>query len=198
MSKAYTLIFDGYADWEIGNVLAEFRRFGKVEVTTVGFSDETVTSMGGLRVIPDMSIDEIDIQDVLIFIIPGGYMWEGAYPKDAVEALLHRLEDARKPIAAICAATTVVVRSGILKSRKHTSNSLSYLSKMVPEYSGSDNYVDSLATRDRRIITASGLGPIEFAMEIFDELDFMTEEMKSMWYEAFKHGKYPEDLEHGA
>lgn len=28
MSRAYVLIFDGYADWEIGYVLAELRRFG--------------------------------------------------------------------------------------------------------------------------------------------------------------------------
>ena len=43
MSRAYTLIFDGYADWELGHVLAELRRYGNVEVETVGFSDKTVT-----------------------------------------------------------------------------------------------------------------------------------------------------------
>jgi putative intracellular protease/amidase len=198
MSSAYTLIFDGYADWELGHVLAELRRYGKVEVVSAGFSDETVTSMGGLRVIPDKSIAEIDIQDVLIFILPGGYLWEGAYPKDAIEPLLHRLQDAQKPIAAICAATTAVARAGLLRSRKHTSNSLSYLSKIVPHYSESANYVDSLATRDQHIITASGLGSIEFTVEIFRELGLATREMMAIWYEAFKHGKYPESADPGA
>lgn len=198
MSKAYTLIFDDYADWELGHILVELRRYGKVEVTTVGFTDKTVTSMGGLCVIPDISISEIDIQDVLIFILPGGYMWEGDYPKTEIEKLLHRLADAQKPIAAICAATTAVVRSGLLKTGKHTSNSLSYLSKMVPEYSESANYVESLATRDQHIITASGLGSIEFTMEIFAELSLATQEMMAIWYEAFKHGKYPESAEPGA
>ncbi len=61
-------------------------------------------------------------------------MWEGFYPRDEIEQILHRLEEAQKPVAAICAATTAIARSGFLKSRKHTSNSLSYLSKMVPEY----------------------------------------------------------------
>ena len=107
MSRAYTLLFDGYADWELGHVLAELRRYGKVDVATVGFSDKAVTSMGGLRVIPDKAISDIDIQDALIFILPGGNMWEGSYPKDEIEKLLHRLDDAHKPIAAICAATTV-------------------------------------------------------------------------------------------
>jgi putative intracellular protease/amidase len=78
--------------------------------------------------------------------------------KEEVEQLVQRLTDAQKPIAAICAATTAIARCGLLKTRKHTSNSLSYLLKMVPEYSGRVNYVDSLATRDQHIITASGLG----------------------------------------
>jgi hypothetical protein len=107
---------------------------------------------------------------------------------------LHRLEKAEKAIAAICTATTVVARAGLLGGRKHTSNSLSYLSKMVPEYSDSANYVASLATKDRHIITASGLGAIEFAMEIFKELNIVSPEMMAMWFDAFKHGKYPEEI----
>lgn len=31
MSRAYTLIFDGYADWELEHVLAELWRYGNVE-----------------------------------------------------------------------------------------------------------------------------------------------------------------------
>ena len=47
MSRAYTLLFNGYADWELGHALAELRRYGKVEVVSVGFSEEVVVSMGG-------------------------------------------------------------------------------------------------------------------------------------------------------
>lgn len=35
MKKAYVLLFDEYADWEIGNVLAEFHRLAKVKVISV-------------------------------------------------------------------------------------------------------------------------------------------------------------------
>ncbi|RJQ80153.1 MAG: thiamine biosynthesis protein ThiJ [Desulfobacteraceae bacterium] len=196
--RAYTLVFDGYADWELGHVLAELRRFGKVEVVSVGFSDKVVVSMGGLRVLPDQPISAIEIEDVLIFILPGGYLWEGTYPKAEIEQLLHRLENAKRPIAAICAATTVIARAGLLRGRKHTSNSRAYLSKMVPEYQESDHYIDSLSTRDRGIVTASGLGSIEFTMEIFNELDLATPQMRATWYAAFKHGKYPQSAKHGA
>jgi putative intracellular protease/amidase len=197
MSRAYALIFDGYADWELGHVLAELRRFGQIEVVTVGFSDQVVVSMGGLRVVPDLSIPRVDLDDVRIFILPGGHLWEGTYPRTEIEPLLHRLEQAGIPIAAICAATTAVARAGLLGDRAHTSNSLGYLSKMVPGYSGGDSYVDSLATRDQRIITASGLGSIEFTMEILEELEVATPELRSIWHQAFKHGRYPESVDHG-
>ncbi len=68
MAKAYVLLFDGYADWELGHVLAELRRHGKVEVVSVGFTDRAVVSMGGLRVIPDTILSHVDPRDVLIFI----------------------------------------------------------------------------------------------------------------------------------
>ncbi len=48
---------------------------------------------------------------------------------------------------------------------------------------------------DQHIITASGLGSIEFTIEIFNELGLANEEELSIWYGAFKHGKYPENAE---
>jgi putative intracellular protease/amidase len=198
MSRAYVLIFDGYADWELGHVLPELRRFGNREVVTVGFTDKAVVSMGGLRVVPETVLSKVDQDDVLIFILPGGYMWEVSYPAAEIEQFLHRLENAKIPIAAICAATTAIARAGLLRGRKHTSNSLEYLSEMVPEYSEGACYVDSLAARDRHIITASGLGTIEFTMEIFNEVELETPEMRKIWYNAFKHGIFPEDIAHSA
>ena len=118
MSSAHALIFDGFADWELGHVLPELRRLGQLEVVTVGFSREAVVSMGGLRVIPDLSIPEVDVEDVRIFILPGGHMWEGSYPRSEIEPLLHRLQGARVPIAAICAATTAVAHAGLLGDRE--------------------------------------------------------------------------------
>lgn len=142
MRRAYTLIFDGYADWELGYVLPELRRLGKVEVVTAGFTEKAVISMGGLRVFPETVISQIALNDALVFILPGGHLWEGSYPAAEIEPLLHGLEKARTPIAAICAATTAVARAGLLHGRKHTSNSLKYLSRMVPGYAETAHYVD--------------------------------------------------------
>jgi putative intracellular protease/amidase len=197
MKSAYVLIFDDYADWELGNVLAELRRMGKVKVVTIGFSKKPVISMGGLSVQPDLILSEIKIDDILIFILPGGYMWEGSYPFSEIHDLLNCLENRNIPVAAICAATTVLAKAGILKEKKHTSNSLNYMMKIVPEYSEHNNYVNSLSVNDRHLITASGLGSIDFTKKILEELNLATPEIRTLWYDAFKNGKYPDNMEHG-
>ncbi len=192
MKKAHVLLFDGYADWEIGNALAEIRRLGNKEVVGVGFSRDPVCSMGGLQVLPDMAMKDIDIDAVLIFILPGGQLWEGDYPIEAVGELLTLLEKRSVPIAAICSATTVVARAGLLGGRRHTSNSLKYMSRMVPGYAGHADYVDTLAVRDRHLITASVLGSVDFTMQIIKELKLVNADIRKLWYDAFKSGVYPD------
>jgi putative intracellular protease/amidase len=189
-SKAHVLLVDGYSDWEIGHVLPELRRSAELDVVSVGFADQPVTSMGGLQVCPQLTLSKVTPQDVLIFILPGSHIWEGSYPASELEGLLNSLEQLQRPIAAICGATLAIARAGLLQGRKHTSNSRDYLTKKVPDYREGDNYVDALAVRDRRLISASGLGCIEFALEIFNELDLFTSESRRSWYEAFKYGQW--------
>ena len=63
---------------------------------------------------------------------------------------------------------------------------------MVPAYRGGGRYVDALAVRDRGLITASGLGAVEFAREIFEELKVFSESDRPAWFHLFKHGRFPE------
>lgn len=188
-SAPHLLVFDGFADWEPAYAIAELRRSGKHQVVTVGFSGEPVVSMGGLCVLPDFDLAEVDAESVRLLILPGGDRWEAEPLDEALIALLRRLTAARTPIAAICAATLVIVRAGMLQSRKHTSNGLDYLKAQVPEYTAEADYVDALAVRDRGLITASGLGALEFAREIFAQLGVFSEEDRAAWYRTFKGGK---------
>ena len=58
-AAVHILLFDGFADWEPGFALAEIRRSGGLEVVSVGFDGATVRSMGGLRVVPDTTLDRV-------------------------------------------------------------------------------------------------------------------------------------------
>ncbi|HJU90157.1 MAG TPA: DJ-1/PfpI family protein [Gemmatimonadaceae bacterium] len=188
--KIFALVFNGFADWEPAHALAELRRSGGYEVATVGFDRSAVISMGGMRVEPSGTLEDVDVDDAKLFLLPGGDMWEGDYPRQTLERVLHACRDARVPIAAICGATLAVARAGLLADRKHTSNAPEYLSGMVPGYGGDARYVTDLATRDDGVITASGLGAVDFAREIFAELRVFSEDDLSAWYGLFKHGTF--------
>ena len=190
-AAVHALVFDGFADWEPAFALAELRRSGGLEVVTVGFDRTPIRSMGGLRVVPDRALAEIDPAAVRLILLPGGDLWEGQYPRAELETLLHDLQRTRVPIAAICGATLALARAGLLDDRRHTSNELAYLEGMVPEYAGASRYVDALAVRDDGLITASGVGATEFAREIFEELEVFSAADRPIWYHLFKYGALP-------
>ncbi len=189
----YVLVFPGFADWEPAHALAELRRQGGYRVETVARTRDLVESMGGLRIEPTMSFDEVEVGDVAVIILPGGDRWEATPPEPELVTLLSKLEDSGVPIAAICGATLGIARAGLLRDRRHTSNGLAYLQHQLPEYAASAQYVDAPAVRDRGLITASGLADVEFAAELFAELDVFGESDRALWLELFRSGRLPED-----
>ena len=192
-SAIYVVIFDGFADWEPAHALAELRRWGKRAVRTAGFTGTPVVSMGGLRVMPDLELTAVRLEDVELLILPGGDLWQsGDYPRSTLESLITALLVAETPIAAICAGTLALARARALDDRRHTSNMRSYLPAHATEYSGGAHYVESPAVSDRHVITASGLAAVDFARAIFAELGMFTAKNEALWFDMFKHGKVPQ------
>jgi putative intracellular protease/amidase len=95
------------------------------------------------------------------------------------------------PVAAICGATLAVTHLGLTENRRHTSNAKAYLAAMVPTYRGGDHYAEDWAVRDGTLITASGIGSVEFAREIIAALGLYSESDQEIWWDIFKHGKMP-------
>ena len=189
----YLLVVPGFADWEPAHALAELRRHGGYRVEVVGLTAEPVESMGGLRVQPSRSIADMDLADVAVFILPGGDRWESSELEPQLAALLRELDSAGVPLAAICGATVAIGRAGVLRGRRHTSNGRAYLRDHVPGYAGGAEYVDAPAVRDRGLITASGLADVEFAAELFNELEVLSESDRAVWTGLFRSGRIPPD-----
>ncbi len=187
----YLLVVDGFADWEPAHAVAELRRHGHYRVESVGLSRTVVQSMGGIRIVPSMSVTEVDPADVAVFILPGGDRWENAPIEATLAETLTSLDARGVPLAAICGATVAISRMGLLRGRRHTSNGLNYLQSHVPGYTEAANYVDTPAVRDRGLITASGLGDVEFARELFEELNVLDPKSRSLWAQIFRSAKLP-------
>src|SRR5262245_1191001 len=113
--KAYFLVFDGLADWELAHALCEINKSGKFEVVSVGFSKETVITMGGVKISTDVTLDEVKPAEAGIFMLPGGDMWERESHEN-LKTLLQRLHAKSVPIGAICGATLEIARAGLTRN----------------------------------------------------------------------------------
>lgn len=187
----YLLAVEGFADWEPAHALAELRRQGGYRVETIGLTRDPVVSMGGVHVLPTRAIADVDPDDVEVLILPGGDRWESLPIEPAIEALVRALDERGTVIAAICGATLAIARLGLLRDRLHTSNGLDYLRSHVAGYAEAANYVDAPAVRDRGLLTASGLGDVEFARELFDELGVLSPDDRTVWAQIFRTARLP-------
>jgi len=189
--NVFLFVFDTMADWETSFAVAGInnpryqRHPCRHRVVTVGTTRKPVTTMGGLRIIPDTILSELDSNDAAMLILPGGETWESCSNMEAVDAA-RVFFVASVPIAAICGATFALARAGMLDDFHHTSNCRDYL--LASGYRGEKFYCDVPAVTDESVITASGLAPLEFAREIFKTLDLYTPSALEPWYSLFKFG----------
>jgi len=188
---AYLYVLDTMADWEPGFLIAElntgraFRKDAeKYTVRTVGITKESVVTMGGVRILPDIGLDELTTIDAGVLILPGGDTWL----EDIHDPLMEKVREflnADIPVAAICGATMGLARAGLLDGRSHTSNDLEFLKSVCPNYKGEKLYRYEDAVLGDNIITGSGITPLEFVREVLKELDVLSTEALEAWYKLY-------------
>jgi putative intracellular protease/amidase len=181
-------VYDTFADWEVGFATAHInngawqRDPGSHRVVTVGERREPVTSMGGMRITPDVSVDELRPADSAMLVLPGADTWltggNGAFAAKAREFL-----DAGVPVAAICGATLGLAVEGLLDDRDHTSNAAVVLE--ASGYGGGSRYRDEPAVTDRQLVTATATAPVEFAREVMALLDLYEPAVLASWYKLY-------------
>jgi putative intracellular protease/amidase len=188
---AHLAVYDTLADSEVGHLLVELHtgrftgtRFG---VATVAESREPVTTMGGVRIVPDMLLADLEPSDSDLLILPGADMWDAGGGRAFVAAAARFLE-AGVPVAAICGATAGLARAGLLDARDHTSAAPEYLA--VTGYAGGQRYVDLRAVIDGDLITAGPQSPVQFARATLQRLGLASERTLQA-YEGVFHAADP-------
>ncbi|AWI03502.1 type 1 glutamine amidotransferase family protein [Clostridium drakei] len=188
----YIYVFDTMADWEIGYLSAEINsgRYYKkglmpLKVVTVGITKAPITTMGGLKVLPEIELKECNAHDAAALILPGGNTWTEAIHAPIITMAEKYLEKGIV-VGAICGATIGLAMGGVLDKRAHTSNDLGYLKMVCPSYHGEKYYKQECAVTDGSLITASGIAPLEFALHILKILDVFLPETLDSWYNLYK------------
>ncbi len=183
----FLYVTDTLADWEIAFLTAELysKRFfadkrTDCKIVKTGMTDEPVTTMGGMKIIPDCTVDDIVLKDGDMLVLPGADTWLSPVHDRILEIADKRIQ-AELPVAAICGATAGLARTGALNRRKHTSNDVSFLKQTVPSYTGEPLYVQDSAVSDRNLVTASGQAPLLFAYEILKLLHVFRPDTLEAW-----------------
>ncbi|WP_028594804.1 type 1 glutamine amidotransferase family protein [Paenibacillus assamensis] len=188
----YLYVFDTMADWEIGYLTAELnsgRYFKKglspCKIVTVGMEKTPITTMGGLKIQPDLQLDDCSIESIDALILPGGDTWTEAIHQPILKMAASCLNEG-KLVAAICGATMGLAQAELLHSRWHTSNDLEYLKMICPAYTGEAYYKKESAVTDGALITASGVAPLEFTVQVLRALNVFSAKTLDAWYRLHK------------
>ena len=189
--SVHLFVFDTMADWEAAFAVAGINNPqhqvapGRYRVVTAGLTGAPVTTIGGIRIQPNVTLDDVTPAASSMLILPGGESWERGENQAAVERARIFMATG-VPVAAICAATQALARAGLLNDRCHTSNSAEYLASN--SYRGGGLYCDVPAVTHKNLITASGVAPVDFAYEIFKMLELYSDVALEAWYGLFKQG----------
>lgn len=190
--KVYMYVFDTMSDWEVGYLTAELntgRYFKKglkpLKVITVGIDKNPIVTMGGLKVLPEITIDELNIESNDLLILPGGNTWTSIGHEKILEKSKEALEQG-SIVAAICGATLGLAKTGLLDFRNHTSNDLEFLKMVIPSYSGEKYYKMEAAVNDENLVTASGISPLEFTFQVLKILEVFESESLNSWLNLYK------------
>lgn len=194
MKTVYIYVLDTLADWELGYVTAELhsKRFFKkdaslVEIKTVGHSKEAIRTMGGISIIPDCLVEEIEINRSNMLLLIGADTWDDLQHIEIIKKATALLEVGGS-IAAICGATLALANCGLLNEYAHTSNSKEFLEMFCPTYKGGNLYLDELSVTDNHLITAGSTGALMWTRQIIDSLDVFEKSTLEAWFNYFNTG----------
>jgi putative intracellular protease/amidase len=180
----HLLLLDTLSDWEPGFAIAHINRpapgvSSRYRVRGVGLDRSPVRSMGGISMVPDLTLEELRPERSAMLILPGSELWADARV-DPVLAKAREFVSAGVPVAAICGATFGLARVGLLDDRRHTSDDAGFLA--TSGYKGGKLFVNEAAVDDRGIITASAMASLDFARLILARLEVFSKAALDAWY----------------
>lgn len=155
----------GCEELEAVTIIDLLRRAG-IEVVVAGLVDGVITASRGVRLVPDMSLDEALKQDFDMVALPGGLPGSDHLADDQrIAGVLRAMNESGRFIGAVCAAPKVLARSGVLQGKLATAYPGVLQAENHPAISG------DAVTRDGRIITSRSAGTVmDFALELIEAL----------------------------
>lgn len=184
----YLLYYDGFCEFEVVFSTLLF----KDEITTVALKDKVYQSEEKQKFVPDMLLDDIEIEKVDLFIIPGGsvgYLYDNKKLKD----FLTKLNKNNKLISGICAGSYLLASYGLLDNRKCTGSTYGLTEDSNEKYISLYDkaiIIDEDVVVDNNIITSIGQAFAEFTIvlgRLMNKFDNIEDEKS--YYKLMKNIK---------
>ena len=151
--KDVFLIYDGCCFYEIVT-LSYFMRYAGCDLVFCAPERKPVRAMEGFTVQPDLSLEELNRDQIRSLIVPGGTV--SAINRPEIHRLLRALRDQGALIAAICAGVDVLDDAGLLRDIRSTHS------------------VDEDLVCEENVITARANAHVDFAIKTAEALDLFS------------------------
>lgn len=166
------LVYDSFAEFEV-SVLLTALAGGPHRVTTCAPGPAPVASTGGLRVVADAVVADLDPTAYDALVVPGGEA-SGLLGNPDLQGLVAELDRRNRLLAAICGGPAVLGDAGALDGRTFTA-ALGPQDPAWPGVAGRGRQVAELLVTDGHVVTATGSSYLAFAEEVLRCLDGRSE-----------------------
>ena len=193
MKNIVFVILDEFADWEAAFLSSALndKNITKNYITNFASIDKNLKkSMGNLKVLPNLTLKEIDENDVDGLVLIGGRTWRSQTEETntkIVELVKKFKNDPDKVVGAICDAAYFLATNGLLNDRKHTVNSFDEI-KDNSNYTNSKNFVEMESVIDGNLVTAKGDSPVHFAKNVMMALGNIPEKNVNLFFDIYTIG----------
>lgn len=137
-------------------ILNYFMNFKGCDVVFCSLDGKSIHTMEGYSVNVDKSLEEVDLEEVECFVVPGGPVQQ--VNDENVRNIIRDLCAKKVLIAGICAGVDLLDDAGILKEIRST-------------HSTEEDVV-----KDGNVITARANGYVDFAIAVAKELNLFEDE----------------------
>jgi len=192
MKNIYMYLLNTMADWESGYLLQaltlqKLLPEQRYQFRTVALSRRPVRTAGGMTLVPDLSIEQMELDNTAALLLIGADTWMDPQQQKILDTASQLIEKGVL-VAAICGAALGLANRGLLDTRRHTSNAPFFLTEAASNYKGAAYYQTDAAVSDGHVVTASSAGALLWARYILDALQLFSQETLNAWYNYFATG----------
>ncbi|RKZ97125.1 MAG: DJ-1 family protein [Gammaproteobacteria bacterium] len=159
--------------------LIDLLRRANITVITASLEQPSITASRGVHLTADTNLDNVIYDEFDMIILPGGLPGSTNLNEDTrIHAMLKRLHQSNKAVAAICAAPLVLATAGLLDGKRATC----YPGVLNPGDWPAISLCDDAVVVDGDVLTSKGPGTaMDFALTI---IEYLTDQVTRNRVEA--------------